>query len=157
MSIIILDTSIVCNIVRIPGKYQNYDEVIHSLREFIQQGFTLLLPMATIIETGNHVAQNGDGNQRRQTAERFVEVVNGAIKHEAPWTIPNPLFSPEDLAEYLVDFPDNAMRKIGLGDLSIVKEFEHQCKLHSDRRVFIWSIDEHLGGYDRQAPEWVGQ
>ncbi len=34
--------------------------------------------MATILETGNHIAQNGDGNQRRICAEKFVNHLVGA-------------------------------------------------------------------------------
>lgn len=40
------------------------------------------------------------------------------------------------------------MREIGLGDLSIIREFEHQSRRHQGRRVLIWSYDEHLRGYD---------
>jgi hypothetical protein len=144
MSIGIIDTSILCNIVKIPGMHQNYEEVMQQLRDLINQGCVLLLPMATIIETGNHIAQNGDGNQRRETAGKFVTLVNDAIINKAPWTIPTPLFHQNELAEYMQAFPDCAMRGISLGDLSIIKEYNNQCELHSTRRVFIWSLDNHL-------------
>jgi hypothetical protein len=38
-----------------------------------------------------------------------------------------------------------------MGDLSMIKEWERQCELHRARRVFIWSLDGHLAGYDRKA------
>jgi hypothetical protein len=51
---------------------------------------------------------------------------------------------------YLDAFPDNAMREITLADLSIIKGFEKQCRLHRMRRVFIWSYDDVLDAYDRR-------
>jgi hypothetical protein len=155
MSIGIIDTCIFCNILKIPGMHQRYDEVMHQLRDFINQGYILLLPMATIIETGNHIAQNGDGNQRREIANKYVEVVNKAIEGNAPWVIPSPLFDQNNLTIYLQEFPDNAMRGVGLGDLSIIKEFYNQCELNSTRRIFIWSLDTHLSTYEKPAPRWV--
>lgn len=135
--------------------HQDLDEVMQQLRDFVNQGFTLLLPMATILETGNHIAQNGDGNQRRKTAIKYVQVVNDAMEGNAPWIIPSPLFNRENLVEYLSEFPDNAMVGMGLGDLSIIKEFHHQCELQPCREIFIWSLDDHLQGYKRDAPEWA--
>ena len=147
MSIGIVDTSIFCEILQVPRKCQQPDFVLLELRHHIEQGVTLLLPMATILETGNHIAQNGDGNVRRITADRFVKQVRTAIDGKAAWTITRPLFNPEDLNQYLDEFPDHAMRGTGLGDLSIIKEFEYVCKLHPHRNIFIWSLDHHLREY----------
>jgi len=155
MSIGLVDTTIFCNIIQIPGMHNDHVEVMRQFRNYIDQDCTLLLPIATIIETGNHVAQNGDGNQRRETANKFTELVNKAILENIPWTIPKPLFSQDDLAEYLLEFPDNAMRGIGLGDLSIIKEFHRQCQLQPVCHIFVWSLDEHLMGYEQIEPEWT--
>lgn len=155
MSIGIIDTTILCNIVQIPGMCSEHAEVMQQLRQYVEQGVIFLLPVTTIMETGNHIAQNGDGQQRRQTAERFSKLVTDAINGNAPWTIPSPFLDTSDLAVYLQEYPDHAMRKIGLGDLSIIKEFHHQCALHPERRIFIWSLDEHLRAYERDAPGWV--
>lgn len=40
--------------------------------------------MASILETGNHIAQNGNGSIRRTTALRFTKAVRGAFEGEAP-------------------------------------------------------------------------
>lgn len=153
MSIVLVDTSVFCEIVPVPGRSQLRDEILGQLEEHIQNEVTLLLPIATILETGNHIAHINDGRQRRVTAEKFVQLVQqalGNIEGPAPWTVPQPLLSPEDLQRYLNEFPDHAMREIGLGDLSIIKEYERQCQLHQLRRVFIWSLDDHLSAYDRR-------
>jgi hypothetical protein len=114
----------------------------------------LILPVSAIIETGNHIGQNGDGHQRRTTAENFVELIQQAIREETPFTT-TPFLKREDLEEWLADFPDWAMRTddkgkgSGLADLTIVKEWERQRALNPGRRVYIWSTDRHLSSYDR--------
>ncbi|MEI9892908.1 MAG: hypothetical protein WDN28_03070 [Chthoniobacter sp.] len=149
MSIALIDTSIFCNIVPVPGLDQSRDEILGMLERLIEERTTLLLPMAAVLETGNHVAQCGGGRPRRQAAERFCERVKDAIDGTAPWT-PTPFWDMEALQAWLGEFPDHAMRGIGMGDLSIIKEWERQCGLNHSRRVFIWSLDEDLAGYDRE-------
>lgn len=155
MSIGLVDTTILCNVIRIPGMDSEHGNVLAQLRDYLEQNYTLLLPVATIIETGNHIAQCGNGNQRREAATRFVNLVSKAIEEHIPWTIPKPLFSQDDLAKYLQEFPDNAMRGIGLGDLSIIREFHRQCDLLPFRHIFIWTLDDHLSGYEHNPPEWA--
>jgi hypothetical protein len=85
-------------------------------------------------------------------AERFVALVQpalGNVAGHAPRTVQDPLLDPEDLQRYLDEFPGCAMQGLGLGDLSILKEFERQCALHQARRIFIWSLDADLAAYDR--------
>jgi hypothetical protein len=81
-------------------------------------------------------------------AEVFVQQVRAAFTGDSPWT-PTPMPLPEEFAAWLTEFPDHAMRGAGVGDLSIVKVWERQCELHQARRVFVWSYDAHLSGYDR--------
>lgn len=148
MSICLLDTSILCNVLDVPNRNQQRDQVIRQLELHIKAGVTLLLPVTAIIETGNHIAQQGDGQARRQAAIRFVVQVQQALDGSAPW-VPTPSFDVQFVRGYLAAFPDYAMRGVGMGDLSIIKEFERQCELHRLRRVFIWSYDNDLAGYDR--------
>jgi len=42
------------------------------------------------------------------------------------------------------------MRTVGMGDLSIIKEWEEAKKRTPYLRVFIWSLDNDLRGYDYQ-------
>jgi len=157
MSIGLVDTSVFCEIVPVPGRSQQREAILADLKHHVQNEVTLLLPVATILETGNHIAHIPDGGQRRSAAERFVRRVQealGNVEGPPPWTVPQPLLAPEDLQRYLNQFPDYAMQEIGLGDLSIIEEYERQCRLHQMRRVFIWSLDHHLLAYDRPAREF---
>lgn len=149
-SICILDTTVFCNILKVHNKAQQYAETKKQLEHYIKIRSTLLLPIATIYETGNHIAQNGDGQVRRATAKTFVEQVKAAFAGDAPWT-PTPFDTSEEFSVWLSTFPDHAMRGSGIGDLSIIKVFDRQCELHPRRHVFIWSYDAHLSGYNREV------
>lgn len=125
-----------------------YIDTIAELQALVKQpGTTLLLPVTTIYETGNHIAQNGDGNQRRQAAQRFVAQVQAAFDGSAPWA-PTPLQGPDEMSTWLSLFPDFAMQGVGLGDMSIIKTFEQVQQQNPNSRVRIWSYDDDLSGYD---------
>jgi hypothetical protein len=74
--------------------------------------------MATILETGNHIAQNGDGGQRRSCAHKFIVQVQQALKGQSPF---KPISFPEkeQLYQWLIEFPDSVMQGKSLGDLCI--------------------------------------
>jgi predicted nucleic acid-binding protein len=151
VTICIVDTSAFCNVLDIPGKNQDRDKARAELRSFIDDNTRLLLPLAAVSETGRHIAQLGDGHQRRSTAEGFVKQVLLALNSEAPWA-PTPLPAPADLTDWLAEFPDAATRGLSLADLSIIKLWHQQCELHRGHRVMIWTYDNtDLGGYDRPA------
>ncbi|KAF0179385.1 MAG: hypothetical protein FD161_1484 [Limisphaerales bacterium] len=150
MSIALIDTSVFCNLLKVPGRDQHCEEMLSELTQLIEQRTTLLLPMTAVIETGNHIAKVSDGGRRRTAALRFCSEVGKAIDGTAPWTA-TPFWEVVALRNWLDEFPDQAMRGVGMGDLSIIKEWERQCDLHKARRVFIWSLDgTDLGGYDRK-------
>lgn len=142
-AICLIDTSIFVEILDVPAKAAHHKEIIMELEEKIRGNEKLFLPMATILETGNHIAQNGDGAKRRRCAEAFVSLVRKALNGEAPF---NPIrFLDEDqLALWLDEFPDSALRGNGLGDLSIIKDFNTMCLQNRRRGVYIWSLDRHL-------------
>jgi hypothetical protein len=45
------------------------------------------------------------------------------------------------------------MQGIGLADLSLIALWNHQRELHVTRRVYIWTLDRHLTGYDSGVPD----
>lgn len=144
----IVDTSVFCNILNVPHRNQHHAQALDELAAMLARGDRLLLPLATIFETGNHIAHSGDGGARRRTAEVFVTQVQLAFSGDAPWA-PTPMAATEEFTTWIAEFPDSAGRGIGMGDLSIIKTWERQCALNRARRVFIWSYDKHLSGYSR--------
>jgi hypothetical protein len=147
-SICLIDTSILLEILDIPTKATQKVAIIQSLKDKRNINETLFLPMTTIIETGNHIAQNGDGRQRRDRAEKFIDMINKALIGEAPFK-PLNFLSSEQLNLWLHEFPEYAATGTGIGDLSIIKDWERQKELNPRKRVYIWSLDTHLQGYEQ--------
>lgn len=153
--IAIVDTCVFLNVLDVPGFNQDRHDIILELETFITEGRSnLLLPFIAIIEAGNHIAQLADGGARRLHGQTFVAQVQAALSGDAPWT-PTRLVDLSSWAGWLETYPDCAMRGLGLGDLSIVKEWEAACERHPLYRVHIWTIDHHLKGYDRPAHRWI--
>lgn len=56
-SICIIDTSIFLNILDVPSRNNDKERVIRDFEEYIQsEQVSFFLPMATVLETGNHIA-----------------------------------------------------------------------------------------------------
>ena len=142
-AICLIDTSVFMEILNVPGKASASKETIENLRTKIVNGETLFLPMATILESGNHIAQVQSGSQRRRSAVKFVDYVQQALTGSSPFK-PLNFITPEQMQLWLNDFPESAMRGQGLGDLSIIHDFHTQCSKNRYLKVYIWSLDEHL-------------
>lgn len=139
-AVCLVDTSVLCEILKVPGKHQDHQQHLAELQRRTGRGETLLLPMATNLETGNHIGQMRQGGLRFTTAERFVKLVQQAIDGQIPFT-PTPFFQPEQLQAWLAEFPSWASRGSGFGDLSIKKEWDRQVRLHP-RRMHRGPLDD---------------
>ena len=157
-SICLIDTSIFLEILNVPNYNRHRASVIEEFQTYTQSDCTFLLPMATILETGNHIAQNGDGRMRRETALRFVKAVKEAFTGEAPYrttTFPNTA----EIMLWIDQFPALAGKNkapdkqegTSFGDLSIIEEFNKLCKRFPMSEVFIWSLDRDLQSYHQRA------
>lgn len=159
MSIIhLIDTTVFLNILDVPNRNSRKDELIEQYETMIMAGHQFIMPIATIIETGNHIAQNGHGGKRRKTAQLFIEMLDAAFAGKAPFRI-NELPSRTDMQQWLHEFPDLAGRNsksdkkqegTSFGDLSIIKDFELTCKRFPMTEIRIWSLDSDLQGYHHQ-------
>jgi predicted nucleic acid-binding protein len=151
-TIVIIDTSVFVEILAVPGKSQAIEEIRAELEEWIESDAALLLPMAVIIETGNHIAQVSNGRKRRRAAKDFVERVQEALDGKSPFE-PTPSFAVDTLREWLPSFVQRATAGIGMADASLIELWEQQRALNQARRVLIWSLDEDLSSYDTDPPD----
>jgi len=157
-SFCLIDTSIFLNYLNVPRCNQDRASVQENYKIYAELECTFFLPMATIIETGNHIAQNGDGTMRRETALRFVKEVKAAFKGEAPWSLTQ-FPKTEEILLWIDNFPDLAGRNkapdkyegTSFGDLSIIEEFNKSCQRFPMSEVFIWSLDSDLSRYHQNA------
>jgi len=154
-----VDTSVLCNLLPVPGKCQDREAVVTEVRAVTQRSdIQLVLPVAAVIETGNHIAQLADGSQRRDCARRFAKVLNGVVGGELPWVLHSVPWDAQ-LIQLICDGPgevpnlaDMASAQVGAGDVSILAE----CHLYAERTsnvlVTVWTYDQGLAAYAPAVP-----
>ncbi len=154
--IVLLDTSVYLNVLDVPGFNQDRADILNDFKKLVKSGNYFLLPMATIWETGNHIADLCDGGTRYKFAQIFVKDVSGALNNDTPYRA---TYFPdrEVFLKWIIEFPDYAKRNksarktregVSLSDFSIFKEWEYTCERNSLARVRIWSLDSDLSCYD---------
>ena len=147
-----IDTSVFVEILDVPGKAQQPTTVADEFVKRSHAGHKFILPVTTIIETGNHVAQcTGD---RREAARRFVEAVRQASESEPPWIIRDvqwnsafisDLMSGDSTGSSLVDLLGDG--RMGTGDVSILVEREKFTRSSTYTDVRLWTLEKELGSY----------
>ena len=150
-TLVLVDTSIIMNLLKIPNFEQEEDRIkIESeFDSFNNKDTSTFLPIASIIESGNNIAKIPDGNVRRHRAKLFADMVNDAMNNKMPWKLVVAKL-PDDITRWFERFPNEVLTGKGIGDLSILIEWEDLCKRYPDSRVKIWSVDSgDLSGYDR--------
>ena len=62
--IVIVDTSVLLNVLDVPRRNQDRDAVLAEFDALVDGSASILLPMAVVFETGNHIARLSNGRQR---------------------------------------------------------------------------------------------
>lgn len=134
----VVDTSILLNLLEHPDRSQSRDEVITLFQLYLEAGHSFVIPITTIIETGNWAYKLPAG-LRQPFAAKFVDWIDKSLSGETPFRI---LEFPDrtSVREYLKDFPTQA-DTMGFGDLMILKQWEEQCLRIPGYQINIWSLD----------------
>ena len=143
---ILIDTSVMLEILDVPGKAHDHGTIMNEFKEKADADCSFFIPLATILETGNHIAQNGDGRQRLDSAIKFVKLIEKSIEGESPFKVLK-FFDQGELRNWLQEFPESAKRKESFGDLSIRKDLDRLHELKPREDIFIWTLDGHLDAY----------
>lgn len=156
--ILILDTSILCTWLRINGKETcgpddnrwDYARVNKKIETEIAANTVLVLPLAAIIETGNHIAQcRGD---RFALANSFAEFIKKAADETTPWaafTHQSELWNKDGLKNLADRWKGTAVSGQSLGDASIVDVVNYYAE--AGYQVEILTGDEGLKTYEPQV------
>ncbi|MBD5187678.1 MAG: hypothetical protein HDR45_05740 [Bacteroides sp.] len=157
---IILDTSILCVWLRVPGKETcgpdgnrwTFDSVKQKIDSEIKAGSTLIMPLTSIIETGNHIAQaHGD---KHDVVNSFVEHIENAIDGNVPWaafTEQSGLIDSEALKKTLSAWKETALAGQSFGDALIVAVAKYYAAYNIT--VEIFTGDMGLKAYEPAAPK----
>lgn len=151
-----IDTSVFCNILPVPGRDQDRSEVLAELQER-QAVSTLILPITTIVETGNFIAQLPTGGERRAAAARFMQVLRLICEGKAPWSLHQFAWD-LDIVQDLIDgagtgraLHEHAEAKVGAGDLTVLAEMRAYSTRASPATVAVWSLDADLSAFGSLA------
>lgn len=157
--VLIIDTSILCVWLDVPGKGacgrddDRWDKlrVDGKIQTEIQAKTTFVLPLASIIETGNHIAQAA--HSRYERGQALAELMRKSADSETPWAAfseQSVLWSPEKL-RFLADaWPELANQQLSLGDATIKDVAEYYAQMN--REVEILTGDHGLKAYQPIAP-----
>ena len=149
MNVRFIDTSIIMNLLEIPDMCRDKEAVKEEFKKAVEEGEILILPVATIIESGNHIAHINNGNIIREKAIKFKEFLEKTAKEEAPWTLYGTELKKDDLLALAGEFPEKALTlRMGIGDMSIIRFYENfKATVPAVGRIMIWSTDTHLKNY----------
>ena len=127
--VLILDTSILCVWLAIPGFERcgpehdawNLGRVDALIKEEIKEkNTTLVLPLAVVIETGNHIAKSV--KHRFERASHLMAILAKSLDGSSPWatfTDQNLLWGAEELVRLAKEWPTQASGRLSLADASI--------------------------------------
>lgn len=157
--VIIIDTSILCCWLAVPGKETagpeadryDKDRVTLILHHEESNGSTFILPIATLIETGNHIAQAD--NYRYELASSLSEYIRNAADASSPWaafTDQSALWEQEKLRELADRWPNFAAKRMSIGDVTIVAVAEYYST--AGYSVDIMTGDQGLKAYQPVNP-----
>jgi hypothetical protein len=160
--ILIFDTSILCCWLQVPGKTtcgptdDRWDKKrINNLIAREQKAkSTFVLPVASIIETGNHIAQtSGD---RFKLAQQLAAKLRDTANKTSPWAAfehQAELWNKESMNRLADEWPKLAAQGLGIGDATIKDVAEFYAKIGYD--VEILTGDEGLKTHQPAKPPLV--
>lgn len=148
-----VDTSVLLNILDVPGKNQDRERVVEELREKTARGAQLIIPVSAVIETGNHITNLPDGHSRRVCAERFEKLLGAVARDDFPWALHQLDWGDRFLEKLCLgvagtgSFVNCATQGLGCGDLAILVERELFLERSAITRARVWTLDEQLAAY----------
>lgn len=142
-----IDTSVLVELLDVPNMNDRHAQAQEEYNKLVAKGDVFVLPIAVLVETGNHIAHISNGTLRYQVANRFSALVQKAIKSEDNWnTVPS--IPMETLETIINQFPDQANNQTGFGDISIIEQFNDYWQNRQPiGEMRIWAFDVHLQGY----------
>lgn len=136
-TVLVLDTSVLCVHLRVPGletcgpSADRWDgpRVTEKLTEAERLKHTIVVPLATLVEVGNHIA-NAPGD-RFVVAKRLAAVLRSVADDASPWAAfdESRFWDVDALRRYADEWPELAARGLSLADVSISKVAEFYSQL----------------------------
>ncbi|WP_136192872.1 MULTISPECIES: hypothetical protein [Actinomyces] len=162
MTIWFIDSSVLDHLVPVPGwsKPDSDDrrQVKTLMKQRTEAGDRFVLPITAVVETGNHICQVKDGDQRRQAAVQLEKILGFVVDGKAPWALDEVQWDEKFLRAFLnggstgqtwVQLATQGKAGLGGGDLTLVVERDQYCERTGipRERVEVWTLDAALKAY----------
>jgi len=157
-SVTMVDTSVLCELLQVPGKSnpeRGADLQAEADRRW-RAGERFVIPITTVIETGNHIAQ-ADGN-RYDVAGRLVRLLRVAISETSHWRVLQTRLGTDFLTSLCAGDSTGrslealAAARVGAGDVAILVERDQLLADTAVRNVQVWTLDEGLAAQAASRP-----
>lgn len=125
--------------------------VAAKIQEEEHANTTFVLPLVSIIETGNHIAQAK--HSRRERGQSLAELMKKSANRQSPWAAfseQSVLWSDEKLIQLADTWPALANQRLSLGDASIKDVAEYYGQM--GYQVEILTGDAGLKAYEPAVP-----
>ena len=153
--VLILDTSVMCCWLDVPGREtagsgENLWDRARAealLESEKAAGSTFVLPLATLIESGNHIAQAA--HSRYERAGDLMDCLRKSLDVMSPWVAfadQAGLWSKESMAKLVCEWPAVAAHRHSIGDATIRGVADYYSLAGFD--VEIATADEALKAYE---------
>lgn len=146
---IFIDTSVLTNLLMVPGKDQQVAKARQDFEEYKSQKVLMILPVTTMVETGNHIAQLSNGHDRRKCATKFRDLLLQCIAEESPWVLHSFKWDASFIESFVAgagsgsDLVELYCQEIGGGDLFILTEMR-SFAARPGVDVKLWTYDQAL-------------
>jgi len=160
--VLIIDTSVLCCWLQVPGKEEagpaddrwDHARIKHLLDAERLEKSTFVLPIATLIETGNHIAQAP--KLRHECATALADHLRAAADAATPWaafTEQSKLWDPDNLRTLAANWPVLAAGGTSIGDATIKDVAEYYAS--AGFSVEILTGDQGLKAYEPIKPALI--
>lgn len=160
--VLVMDTSVLCCLLEVPGKETagnsgdgwNYKKIASLIERETALSSTFVLPLASLIETGNHVAQApGD---RFAVAKRLAGIISKTAAATTPWaafTDQADLWGSDRLEALAQSWPELAKSSLSIGDATIKDVADYYAQ--AGFLVEIVTGDAGLKAYEPTLPALI--
>lgn len=154
MRFTIIDTSVLCEFLAVPGVCKQPEAVQAEFKSRATAGERFVVPITAVIETGNHIAQIKSGD-RWGAATRFANLLGAAMREESPFVLHRVAWDDEFLSELC---GGNATGQtlgqlagtgtLGAGDVAILVERDRLLASTAYAEAFLWTLDGRLQAFN---------
>ena len=157
--VVVIDTSILCVWLKIAGLETcgsdddrwDFARVNLEIERHVREKKSLILPLTTLIETGNHIAK-APRNQY-EGATKLAKLMTMSAEAQTPWAAFSEQldrWTPDNLKKLAEEWPPLAARKLSMGDATIKDVADYYAKMGC--AVTLLTGDKQLAAYQPPPP-----